>query len=166
MIDGAEDRFEVLEIENERIFEYLLTGDLRVSSLHTLAGHHRCLRKQLGCIFNGLGNLVIQWADGSVTLGLIAAAQLKEHGVQDPGVVVHIRTCLLGNILKLFPFPARVIDRQPLRLFIIRDLGRYIHSGTEQTHQLIVNLIYFSAKCFQIHVSFLLLVCVFPRIIS
>ena len=54
--------------------ENLFASDLRVSTFNTLASDHRCLREQLGCIFNRLCNCFILLRQFRIMLALITTA--------------------------------------------------------------------------------------------
>ena len=60
LVDSLENAFKILEIHNEGILENLFTGDLGISALYTLTGHHRCLGNQLGCLLNGFHDAIVQ----------------------------------------------------------------------------------------------------------
>ena len=77
LLNGGKDALEILEIHDERGLEDLFTGNLRICALNTLAGDHGRTGEQFWGVFNGLGDFFIQGADFSVSLGLIAAAQLE-----------------------------------------------------------------------------------------
>ena len=99
-------------------------------------------------------------------LALVTAAQLKQHGIQHPCIVGHLRAGLFRHFLKLFPFPGGDKDGGAGLLLYFRDFGGDVHPGTEQRNQRVVNFVNFLAKFCKIHVYFLLFVWVLPSSIS
>ena len=166
LVDGVEHRLKVLEIENGGGLEDLLTGDLAECALHTLTGHHGSLGEESGGVFNGGQNVVVLLSKQGSALALVAAAQLKKHGVQHPGIIGHFRACLGGYIRQLFPLPGGDKNGKPLFLLIVGDPGGHIHPFAEEADKLIVNGVDFFSVIFQIHQIFLLFVWVLPRIRS
>ena len=166
LLNGGKHRLEILEIQDEGVFEDLLAGDLGVGALHALAGHHGGLGEQLGGLLDGLGDLAVQGADLAAALALIAAAQLEDHGVQHPGVIGHVRTCLLRHVLELCPLPGGDKNGGARLLFAVGDLSGHVHPGAEEAHQLVVNFVDVLAQFIQFHFHFLLVVWVLPSIRS
>ena len=146
LIDGAEHGLEGLEVHNEGIFENLFAGNLGISALHALTGDHGRLGEELRRILNRLGNALIKGAEFPVALGLIASAQLEQHGVQNPGVIGHFGAGLFRHVLELHPLPGGLKNRQIVGLFVVRNLGGDVHPLTEQANQLIVNFVDFTAN--------------------
>ena len=60
LFDGAKHSFKGLEIHDKGILEDFLTGKLRKCPLYTLTGNHGRLGKQLGGVFDGVCNGLIQ----------------------------------------------------------------------------------------------------------
>ena len=139
LVDGVKDGFKILEVHDKGAFENLFAGNLGIGALHSLAGHHGRLGEQLRSILDGILDGMIQGALLTAALALVAAAQLKEHGVQNPGVVFHLGPRLLGDVLQLLALPAGHQNGQAVLLFIIGNLGGHIHSLAEQTNQFIIN---------------------------
>ena len=152
LVDGVKDGFKILEVHDKGAFEDLFAGDLRIGALHPLAGYHGRLGEQLGGILDGILDGVIQRALLAAALALVAAAQFKEHGVQHPGVILHLRPCLLGDVLQLLTLPAGHQNGQAVLLFIVGNPGGHIHSLAEQTNQFVVDEVDLPAKFLNIHV--------------
>ena len=149
--DGGEHGIEILEIHDHGIFEDFLTGKLGVGSLHPLAGHHGGLGEKPGGVLNGLGDFLIQRGLIPVALGLVAAAQLKNGGVEDSGVARHLRPGLLGHLLQNCPLPGGDEDGKIPLPFVVGHLGGDFHPGTEQFYKLLIDLVNFCSQFGDIH---------------
>ena len=146
LIDGAEHGLEGLEVHNKGVFEDFFTGNLGVSALHALTGDHGRLGEELGRMLDGLGDAFVKGAELPVALGLVTAAQLEQHGVQNPGVIGHFGAGLFRHVLELYPLPGGLKNRQIVGLFVVRNLGGDVHPLTEQANQLVVNFVDFTAN--------------------
>ena len=122
LLNGVEDPVKVFEVHNEGAFEDFFTGNLGVSALNTLTGHNGGLGEKLRRFVDGFGNRLVKLAHFSVSLALVAAAQLEEHGVQHPGIVFHFRACHFRNLLQDSPLPGGNKNRQIVGLFIVGNL--------------------------------------------
>ena len=141
LLDGLEDPVKSLEIENHGIFDDLFAGKLGVGPFNALAGYLGLLREELGCLLNGLADLLIKGAVAAVALGLIAAAQLEEHGVQRSRVGGHFRAGLLRHVLKLFPLPGGHENGQIVGLFVVCYLGGNVHAAAKQLDDFVINFV-------------------------
>lgn len=97
-------------------------------------------------MLDGLGNAFVKGAELPVALGLVTAAQLEQHGVQNPGVIGHFGAGLFCHVLELYPLPGGLKNRQIVGLFVVRNLGGDVHPLAEQANQLIVNFVDFTAN--------------------
>ena len=146
LIDGTEHGLKGLEVHNKGIFEDFFTGDLGVSALHALTGDHGRLREKLRRVLDGLRDIPVKGAAFPVALGLVAAAQLEQHGVQHPGVIGHFGAGLFRHVLKLRPFPGRLENGQVIGLFVVGDLSGDMHPLAEQANQFVVDFVDLTAN--------------------
>ena len=154
LIDGTEHGLKGLEVHNKWIFEDFFTGDLGVSALHALTGDHGRLGEELGRMLDGLRDVPVKGAAFPVALGLVAAAQLEQHGVQHPSVIGHFGTSLFRHVLKLRPFPGRLENGQVIGLFVVGDLSGNMHPLAEQANQFVVDFVDLTANLIQVHLRF------------
>ena len=106
-----------------------------------MAGYLGLLREELGCLLNSLADPLVKGAVAAVALGLIAAAQLEEHGVQRPRVGGHFRAGLLRHVLKLFPLPGGHENGQIVGLFVVCYLGGNVHAAAKQLDNFVINFV-------------------------
>ena len=151
LFDGGEHSIEIFEIHDHGAFENLLAGQLGVGPLHSLAGHHGGLGEELGSILNCLGDFLIQRGLVPVALGLVAAAQLKNGGVEASGIACEFRPRLGCHLLQNLPLPGRDEDGQIPLPFVVRHLGGDLHPGTEELYKLVVDFINFRSQFGNIH---------------
>ena len=146
LIDGTEHGLKGLEVHNKGIFEDFFTGDLGISALHALTGDHGRLREKLRRMLDGLRDVPVKGAAFPVALGLVAAAQLEQHGVQHPGVIGHFGAGLFRHVLKLCPFPGGLENGQVIGLFVVGDLSGGMHPLAEQANQFVVDFVDLTAN--------------------
>ena len=83
----------------------------------------------------------------------MAAAQLKDHGVEHLGVGLHVLAALGGDGVELVALPGSVQHRHVVLPLPCADLGGDVHAGLEQLGQLRVDLINFAAKFLKLHIN-------------
>ena len=105
-------------------------------------------------MLDGLRDIPVKGAAFSVALGLVAAAQLEQHGIQHPGVICHFGAGLFRHVLKLRPFPGRLENGQVIGLFVVGDLSGDMHPLAEQANQFVVDFVDLTANLIQVHLRF------------
>ena len=90
--------------------------------------------------------LLVKGAELPVALGLVTAAQLEQHGVQNPGVIGHFGAGLFRHVLELHPLPGGLENGQIVGLFVVGNLGGDVHPLTEQANQLVVDFVDLTAN--------------------
>ena len=97
-------------------------------------------------MLDGLRDVPVKGAAFPVALGLVAAAQLEQHGGQHPGVICHFGTGLFRHVLKLRPFPGGLENGQVIGLFVVGDLSGDMHPLAEQANQFVVDFVDLTAN--------------------
>ena len=151
LVNGLEHAVKGLEVQDHGIGKDFFTGQLRISTLHALTGHHGGLREEVWGILNGLGNSLIELPGAAAELALVAATQFKEHGIQGSGVVCHVRPGLFCYILQFFPLPGGHQNGQAICFLILCHLGAEFHPAAEQLHQLIIDIVNLVSEFCKIH---------------